>query len=255
MIRIKNILSLTIMMASLHLYAYGQSLTDSTKNKTVAAVNNEDQAENYRLHNNDWADLKYYQDDNKKLGVDKKDLVLLIGDSITELWGEIDSSFFNANKNYVDRGISGQTTPQILLRFRQDVIDLKPKVVVILAGTNDIAGNTGPATIEQIFGNLLSMIELAKANHIKVVICSLLPAFNYFWNEDIKPAGKIIMLNHKLKAYAALHHITYLDYHSALKDYQDGFKKNLTRDGVHPNIIGYKVMEPLLKNTLKSMGY
>lgn len=126
---------------------------------------------------------------------------------------------------------------------------------MILGGTNDIAGNTGPATINEIFGNPLSMIELAKANHIKVVICSVLPAFDYFWNEDIKPAGKIVMLNHKLKTYAAAHHIVYLDYHTALKDGQDGFKKNLTRDGVHPNITGYKTMEPLLKNALKSIEY
>lgn len=217
-------------------------------------MSNDDKEEDYRLHN-DWANLKYYQDDNKKLDANGKDLVLLIGDSITELWGETDSSFFKSNRNYINRGISGQTTPQLLLRFRQDVIELKPKVVVILGGTNDIAGNTGPATIDQILGNLVSMTELAKANHIKVVICSVLPVFDYFWNEGIKPAGKIEMLNHKLKAYAATHQIIYLDYHTALKDDRDGFKDNLTRDGVHPNITGYKVMGPLLKNALKNIGY
>lgn len=142
-----------------------------------------------------------------------------------------------------------------MLRFRQDVIDLKPKVVVILGGTNDIAGNTGTATIDEIFGNLLSMIELAKANHIKVVICSVLPALNYPWNDAVKPAGQIVMLNNKLQTYAAAHGIIYLDYHSTLKNDQGGFKADLTRDGVHPNIAGYKVMEPLLKKALKNIRY
>jgi lysophospholipase L1-like esterase len=141
------------------------------------------------------------------------------------------------------------------LRFRQDVINLKPQVVVILGGTNDIAGNTGTATINEIFGNLVSMIELAKANHIKPVICSLLPAIEYPWKTGAQPAGKIANLNHKLKAYAVAHHISYLDYYNAMKDSEGGLKKNLTKDGVHPNITGYKIMEPLLQGAISRSRY
>lgn len=246
MINIKNIISAIVIIAGFHLSVYGQNVTDSAQIKAAAE---EEKAEEYRLHN-DWANLEYYQNDNKKITSNKKDRVLLIGDSITELWAETDPSFFSSNKNYIDRGISGQTTPQILLRFRQDAIELKPKVVVILAGTNDIAGNTGPATIDQIFGNLVSMMQLAKANHIKVVICSVLPVYEYPWATDIKPVGKIIALNRKLKAYAVRHQIAYLDYYSQMRDNRCGFKKILTKDGVHPNLAGYKIMEGLIKKRI-----
>ncbi|WP_221452649.1 SGNH/GDSL hydrolase family protein [Mucilaginibacter sp. FT3.2] len=248
----KNIIKV-IIISGLHLSAYGQGLTDTSKMK-VTTVSVEEKEEDNKLHN-DWANLKYYQDDNKKLGAGKKDLVLLIGDSITELWADTDPSFFKVNMNYIDRGISGQTTPQLLLRFRQDVINLKPKIVIILGGTNDIAGNTGPATIDEIFGNLVSMIELAKANHIKPVICSILPAIDYPWKRGLEPSGKIAHLNHKLKVYAAAHQITYLDYYNAMKDSEGGLKKNLTKDGVHPNITGYKIMEPLLQSAISQWRY
>ncbi|MCS3732819.1 SGNH/GDSL hydrolase family protein [Mucilaginibacter dorajii] len=251
MILLKNIIKVTIMITAFQVSAYGQNATDTTKNNVAATINKEQKEEDYQLHN-DWPNLKYYQEDNKKLVSTKKDLVLLIGDSITELWDELDPLFFDANKNYVNRGISGQTTPQMLLRFRQDVINLKPKMVVILGGTNDIAGNTGQATINEIFGNLVSMVQLAKANHIKPVICSILPTIEYPWKTGQEPAGKIANLNHQLKAYAAAHQITYLDYYNAMKNNEGGLKKNLTKDGVHPNIAGYKIMEPLLQSAISN---
>jgi lysophospholipase L1-like esterase len=246
MISIKHTISIIAIITGFHISGYGQNVPDSTQIKAAEA----EKAEDYKLHN-DWPNLDYYHDDNKKLTPHKKNRVVLIGDSITELWEETDPVFFRSNDYLIDRGISGQTTPQILLRLRQDAIALKPRVVVVLAGTNDIAGNTGPATIDQIFGNLVSMIQLAQANHIKVVICSVLPVFEYPWATDIKPAGKIIALNRKLKVYALSHHITYLDYYTSVKDNRGGFKSVLTRDGVHPNLAGYKVMEPLLLKAIK----
>ncbi len=168
--------------------------------------------------------------------------VVFMGDSITEGW-HLEESF--PGKPYINRGISGQTTPQMLVRFRQDVIDLQPKVVVILAGTNDIAGNTGPETLEQIEGNLASMAELATANHIKVVLCSILPAFDYPWQPGLTPAPKIDMVNAWLRGYAQAKGFVYVDFHTAMKDTRDGLPANLSRDGVHPLPAGYAMMAPL----------
>jgi lysophospholipase L1-like esterase len=147
----------------------------------------------------------------------------------------------------VNRGIRGQTTPQMLVRFRQDVIDLKPKVVVILAGTNDIAGNTGPMTLEQTEGNIASMADLARANNIKVVLCSVLPAFDYPWKRGLTPAPKILEINTWMKAYAAERGYVYVDFHSAMKDERDGLPITLSRDGVHPMPAGYAVMTPMIE--------
>jgi len=168
--------------------------------------------------------------------------VVFMGDSITEGW-HLDVSF--PGKPYVNRGISGQTSPQMLVRFRQDVIDLKPKVVVILAGTNDVAGNTGPMTQEQTENNLASMADLATANHIKVVLCSVTPAFDFPWQRGLEPAPKIDALNAWIRNYAAEKGYVYVDYHSALKDAQDGLPPALSRDGVHPLPAGYAIMAPL----------
>jgi lysophospholipase L1-like esterase len=154
-------------------------------------------------------------------------------------------------KPYINRGISGQTTPQMLVRFRQDVIDLKPRVVVILAGTNDIAGNTGPETLEQIEENLASMSDMAAANHIRVVLCSILPAFDYPWKPGLTPAPKILELNRWIKAWAADHGYVYVDYHSAMKDERDGLPPTLSHDGVHPLSAGYTVMTPLVEAGIK----
>jgi lysophospholipase L1-like esterase len=175
--------------------------------------------------------------------------VVYMGDSITYFWISNDSAFFNS-KSYLDRGISGQTTGQMLLRFRQDVINLKPAVVVILAGINDIAQNNGPEKLEDIFGNIVSMAELAKANNIKVVISSVLPAFALPWRPAIDPAPQIAALNDLLKTYAAKNGITYLDYFTALADTRKGLPANLSKDGVHPNLDGYKAMEPLAEKAI-----
>jgi lysophospholipase L1-like esterase len=152
----------------------------------------------------------------------------------------------------VGRGISGQTTPQMLVRFRQDVVALQPKVVVILAGTNDIAGNTGPSTIEMIEDNMASMAEIAKANHIRVVLSSVLPVYDYPWRPGLEPAGKIVALNAWLRSYAAAHGATYLDYHSAMADERQGLKAALTYDGVHPNEAGYRVMASLAEPAIEA---
>jgi lysophospholipase L1-like esterase len=194
----------------------------------------------------DWANLKRYEADNKSLkpAATGEKRVVFMGNSITEGWLRADSAFF-ANRPYIDRGISGQTTPQMLIRFRPDVIDLKPAVVVILAGINDIAQNTGPMTLEQTFGNIVSMAELAKANKISVVLCSVLPAFDFPWRPSLQPAGKVVQLNAMIKNYAAKNKVIYVDYFAAMVDERNGLKAEYTYDGVHPTLAGYKVMEPL----------
>ena len=199
--------------------------------------------------NTDWANLKKYEKENQSLTPSSKSVVFM-GDSITEFWKPNDSTFFSAN-SFIDRGISGQTTPQMLLRFRQDVIDLKPSKVVILAGINDIAENTGPITVQQIMGNIISMTELAQANKIKVVLCSVLPANAFYWNPKLKPADKVIELNQRIKTYAQKHKITYVDYYTSMVDDNKGLLKKYGEDGVHPNLEGYKKMEALLLPFLK----
>lgn len=200
----------------------------------------------------DWANLKRFQKENAELKtlVPGANRIVFMGNSITEGWSNIRPEFF-AGKPYVNRGISGQTTPQMLLRFRQDVIDLNPTVVVILAGINDIAGNTGPSTIEMITDNIFSMVELAKANNIKVVLCSVLPAFDFPWRPGLEPAEKVVKLNAILKAYADKQNLIYVDFFSAMADESNGLKAALGSDGVHPNAAGYAVMEPLLEKAIK----
>ena len=202
--------------------------------------------------NADWANLKKYATKNQQLKPPAKgeNRVVFMGNSITEFWRITDSAFFIKN-NYIDRGISGQTTPQMLMRFRPDVIDLKPAVVVILAGINDIAENTGPITLENIYGNIISMVQLACANNIKVVVSSVLPANNFPWRPQIKPAEKVIALNSMLEAYCKTNNIVYLDYYSNIVDDQKGLDKKYTEDGVHPTLAGYKVMEPLVEQAIK----
>jgi len=205
----------------------------------------------------DWANLNRYLDDNIKLISEgpKKNRVVFMGNSITEGWLKENPEFF-ANKPYVNRGISGQTSPQMLLRFRTDVISLKPEIVVILAGTNDIAGNTGPSTLEMILNNIASMAELAKANGIKPILCSVVPAFDYWWKPGVAPAEKIVELNKMIRDYAKQMRFEFVDYHSVMKDDKNGLKKEFGEDGVHPNKSGYLVMEPLIEKaiskTLKS---
>jgi len=171
---------------------------------------------------------------------------VFMGNSITQQWAPFFPAMF-PNKPYVNRGISGQTTAQMLVRFRQDVVALKPAVVVILAGTNDIAGNTGPASLEMIEDNLMSMTEIAQANGIRVVLSSVLPAIEYPWRRGLEPAPKIVALNKWLKSYAQNVGVEYVDYHSAMADEQQGMKKELTNDGVHVTEAGYRIMAPLVE--------
>jgi len=200
----------------------------------------------------DWANLKRFQQENSELLLPKANehRVVFMGNSITEGWLSIRPEFFK-NKPYVNRGISGQTTPQMLIRFRQDVIHLKPSTVVLLAGINDIAENTGPSTIEMIANNIISMAELAKANHINVIICSVLPANNFPWREGLKPAEKVRKLNAILQSYSYENKLAYVDYYSAMVNDSNGLKKELGEDGIHPNKNGYLIMEPILEKAIK----
>ncbi len=201
----------------------------------------------------DWADLKRYQKQNQELSavMENESRIVFMGNSITEGWLELRPEFFEG-KPYINRGISGQTTPQMLLRFRQDVIDLEPAAVIILAGTNDIAGNTGPMTLEQIMDNIISMAQLASANNIKVILCSVLPVYDYPWKQGLKPAGKIIDLNKMIRSYADENHHVYVNYFSSMADEMNGLKKELGEDGVHPNSAGYSIMEPLIEKAIKT---
>jgi lysophospholipase L1-like esterase len=175
--------------------------------------------------------------------------IVFMGDSITEAWSRISTNFFEG-KPYINRGISGQTTPQMLVRFRADVIELRPAVVVILAGTNDIAENTGPISLGDIAGNIASMAELARANGIQVVISSVLPAFDYPWRPGLNPDRKIPELNVLLETYARENEIVYLDYFKNMTDGKNGLITSYGSDGVHPTEAGYRVMEPMVENAI-----
>jgi lysophospholipase L1-like esterase len=202
----------------------------------------------------DWAYLDKYKDENKQILAPSsgEKRIVFFGDSITEGWKIIHPDFF-IGKSYINRGINGQTTSQMLLRFRPDVIELKPKIVVVLAGGNDIAGNTGPATSETIIGNLISMCELAKANNIKVVLCSILPAKDFPWKRGMEPANKIEALNELILKYAETNNIPYVDYYSAMVNKQKGLKSIYSEDGVHPNKEGYRVMEPIVETIISNL--
>lgn len=211
----------------------------------VAARAARDSAALERLRN-DWAGLRRYRAANDSLGAPAsgEKRVVFYGNSITDSWARHFPAMF-PGKPYVGRGISGQTTPQMLVRFHQDVVALKPAVVVILAGTNDIAGNTGPSTQAMIEDNLSAMTEVAKAHGIRVVLSSVLPVYDYPWKPGLEPAPKIIALNAWMRQYAEEAGATYLDYHGAMVDARGGLPPGLSGDGVHPNEAGYRVMAPL----------
>ena len=197
----------------------------------------------------DWAQFKRYAAANESVTVQPK--AVFMGDSITDGWPRTDNDFFTEN-NFVGRGISGQTTSHMLVRFRKDVVDLHPKYVAILAGTNDIALNNGTITLENILGNIISMCEIAKANKIKPVICSVIPAKAYRWRPEVKDsAEQIKKLNAMLQEYAKANKIPYVDYHSAMTDAEGGLPVELAKDGVHPTPEGYKIMEEILLKALK----
>jgi lysophospholipase L1-like esterase len=197
-----------------------------------------------------WAALDRYDSANEAImeGPESENRIVFFGDSITEAWN-LDESF--PGKVYINRGIGGQTIPQFLLRFHQDVVDLKPKLVVILAGTNDVAENTGPETLEDIEGNLASMAEIAESNHFRVVLSSILPVASYPWRKEIQSAEKIATLNNWMKGFAAGRGLAYLDYYSALVDEHYGMKAGLSEDGVHPNKARYAVMQPLAEYAIQ----
>ena len=192
----------------------------------------------------DFGQLQYYKTADDEMGAPApgETRVVFMGDSITHGWN-LEQSF--PGKPYVNRGISGQTTPQMLVRFRQDVINLHPRVVVILAGTNDIAGNTGPMTPQETENNIESMSDLATANHIHVVLCSITPSINFWWAPGKDPSPKIVVLNAWIQGYAAQKHFPYVDFYSKMVDAEGGLPKNLSRDGVHPNPAGYAIMAPV----------
>ena len=200
----------------------------------------------------DWANLGRYREANSKLGLPAsgEDRVVFMGNSITEGWSRHSPEFFEG-KPYVNRGISGQTTPQMLIRFMPDVVHLQPRVVVILAGTNDIAGNTGPSTVEMIEDNIAAMAKIADVNGIKVILSSTLPVFDYPWRPGLEPAPKIIKLNNWMKSFADKNDFIYLDYFSAVVDERDGMQEQYASDGVHPTKKGYKVMEKLVEKAIK----
>lgn len=200
----------------------------------------------YAQQKTDWANFARYEEANKTVIPGG---VVFMGNSITEGWAKMHPDFF-VNNNYVGRGISGQTSSQMLVRFRRDVIDLKPATVVILAGTNDIAQNTGYISLYNILGNIISMAELAKINNIKVVLCSVLPAYQFGWRKELQPADDIITLNKMIKNYALQNKIPYVDYHSALKDDRNGLPEKYAKDGVHPTDEAYVIMEKLVKSAL-----
>ena len=205
-----------------------------------------------KINSQDWnefANTSRYDKANLelKLHAAANNRVVFMGNSITEGWFQMRPDFFD-NRDYINRGIGGQTTPQMLLRFRQDVVDLNPKVVVILAGTNDIAGNSGYISLEAIISTIKSMAEIANANDIKVIISSILPAIDYPWKPGLDPASKIITINKALKAFSEENNFIYLDYYAAMVDDKGGLKVpeyTTANDLVHPNKDGYLVMEKL----------
>ncbi|MCU1205779.1 capsular biosynthesis protein [Stenotrophomonas maltophilia] len=201
----------------------------------------------------DWPELQHYRDANARLpaAVPGQPRVVLFGDSITEGWGREGSAAFFPGKGWLNRGISGQTTAQMLVRFPQDVLALKPQVVVILAGTNDIAGNTGPSTQAMIEDNLHAMMELARAHGIAVVLASVLPVSEYPWMPGITPAPKVRALNTALKRYAEAKQLVYLDYYTPMANAAGGLDPQLAEDGVHPTAKGYAVMAPLAEAAIR----
>ena len=238
-----GVMLVLVAMLSARLANVAQAQTAAPTPEQAAAQRQ--QAADNRLRN-DWAGLERYRAANAVLPAPAagEARVVFLGNSITDGWARHFPAMF-PGKPYVGRGIGGQTTPQMLVRFRQDVVALQPQVVVILGGTNDIAGNTGPSSLEMIEDNLMSMTEIAKANGIRVVLSSVLPVFDYAWRPGLTPAPKIVALNAWMKAYAARTGAVYLDYHSAMADERQGLRADLTNDGVHPTEAGYRVMAPL----------
>jgi len=241
MIKLNFFLLLSLLVIN-HAFAQNTPADTSKHNTTVIKEDFKD----------DWAALSHYQKENALLGAPKKgeQRVVFLGSSIFENWKKMVPGFF-AGRPYLDRGISGQISPQLLIRFRQDVIDLQPAAVIILAGSNDIAGNTGHVTNQVIMNNIASMAELAQLHHIKVILCAYLPVNEFPWRKGMDPAPKIIALNKLIKAYALKNKYTLLDYFSPLVGEANGQKPAQTLDGVHPNVEGYKIMAAVTEAAIK----
>jgi len=230
--------------------ALAQSQTQAQPALTQEQIAARQRAQQEQLAN-DWPNLARYRDANRDLPPvsASESRVVFMGDSITELWDR-DSGKFFASKGYLGRGIGGQTTPQMLVRFQQDVVALKPKVVVINAGTNDIAGNTGPSTLEMIEDNLKSMTQIAAANGIRVVLASVTPAFDYPWKRGLEPAERVVSLNSWMKDYCTRTGCVYADYFTPMADERHGMKEGLSRDGIHPTPAGYAIMAPIAERAI-----
>ena len=199
----------------------------------------------------EWANFKRYAEQNKQVAAPAKGerRVVFLGNSIFEGWLSLRPEFFE-NKPYYNRGISGQTTPKMLLRFYEDVVALKPEILVLKAGVNDIAENTGPYDEQKTLNNLIAIAQLARANKIKVIICSVLPVSEFPWRTGLAPAEKVISLNNAIKKFAAANKFYYLDLYSFVVDELKGMKAQYARDGVHPTVEGYKVLEPLVEEAI-----
>jgi lysophospholipase L1-like esterase len=216
--------------------------------------NSEEQVAEYRRKTDermktDWGYLSRYAEANQKLPPSDNRIIFL-GNSIIENWVNLQPDFFTKN-NYIGRGISGQTSPQTLVRFRQDVVNLKPKLVIINIGTNDIAENTGTYNLDFTMDNIVNMLEIAKSNKIKVILASVLPASNFPWRRDVKDVpNKIVALNERIKQLAQKNNLIYLDYHSAMKNAQNGLNPDIAEDGVHPTVKGYQLMMPLAQQAI-----
>lgn len=224
----------------------------ATAAATSAPAVTPQQVEQMQKKLEDWPNLARYREENAKLAKASagERRVVFLGDSITDGWGRGTGAFF-PGKPYVNRGISGQTTPQMLDRFQQDVLHLEPAVVVVLAGINDIAGNTGPESIEAIEDNFRSMVALAKESHVRVVLSSVLPASYFPWRAGLKPAAEVKELNAWLESFAREQHVTFLNYYPALVNGEGGMRPELATDkAVHPNAAGYALMAPLAEEAI-----
>jgi lysophospholipase L1-like esterase len=224
-----------------------QSTTIATPQSLSAEERSARQTARQEQVRNDWPNLARYREANSKLDGPVK--VVFMGDSITELWAQVQAAFF-PGKSYIGRGIGGQTTPQMVLRFQQDVVDLKPQVVVINGGTNDIAGNTGPSTLKMIEDNLKTMTEIAQASNIRVVLTSVTPAYDYPWKPGIEPAEKVVTLNTWIRDFCLKAGCTYADYFTPMADQKRGMRHHPTKDGIHPTTEGYSIMAPIAEKAI-----
>nr|WP_319999511.1 SGNH/GDSL hydrolase family protein [uncultured Draconibacterium sp.] len=257
----KKVIILLICLISSHFMGYAQEALGKEKNAQVNRMRNltPEQIEEFKnkmneMFRNDFANLKKYSAENETLGApaEGENRVVFMGNSITEWWGPYWNTHFSG-KPYINRGIAGQTTAQMLIRFKPDVVNLKPKVVVILAGINDITGMTGPTTNKMIEDNLSSMVEIAHANNIKVVLSSVLPCSSIVGRPDLQPADRVVDLNKWINVYAKKKGCVFINYFTPMADENNGLKNEYTKDGVHPNEKGYDVMGPLVNEAIRKV--